>query len=71
MNLAWIRDTEDISDDDKGTILHEFGHTLGQGTGAHVLGQVCLGHEHQSHGFGGTITLKETREVLFLGHHTA
>ena len=59
MNLAWIRDTEDISDEDKGTILHEFGHTLGQGIDARVLGQVCLGHKHQSHGFGGTITLKE------------
>jgi hypothetical protein len=59
MNLAWIRDTEDISDDDKGIILQEFGHTLGQGTDARVLGQVCLGHEHQSHSFGGTITLKK------------
>jgi hypothetical protein len=29
MNLGWITDYEGISDDERGVILHEFGHCLG------------------------------------------
>ncbi|KAI0267595.1 hypothetical protein BGY98DRAFT_1190947 [Russula aff. rugulosa BPL654] len=46
MNLAWIDDTEDICEIDKGIILHEFGHALG------------LRHEHQSPKRGGILDLK-------------
>jgi len=49
MNLGWIEDTEDISEVDRGVVLHEFGHALG------------LGHEHQSPSRGGVLTLKAAR----------
>jgi hypothetical protein len=29
MNLGWIADTNVISDDERGVVLHEFGHVLG------------------------------------------
>jgi hypothetical protein len=49
MNLGWIGSSSTtITADEKGVILHEFGHTLG------------LMHEHQSPVRGGTITLKES-----------
>ncbi|KAF7344143.1 ZnMc domain-containing protein [Mycena venus] len=47
MNLGWVVDNTTISDDDRGVILHEFGHALG------------LLHEHQSPARNGTITLDE------------
>ncbi|KAG5650772.1 hypothetical protein H0H81_011097 [Sphagnurus paluster] len=50
MNLGWIADSATLSADDRGTILHEWGHALG------------LMHEHQSPARGGTLTLK-TDEV--------
>ena len=50
MNLAWISKAEtNITDTERGVILHEFGHTLG------------LGHEHQSPDRSGKITLKDGR----------
>ncbi|KAG6844314.1 hypothetical protein H0H87_007843 [Tephrocybe sp. NHM501043] len=48
MNLGWIEDSPTISDNDRGTILHEWGHALG------------LMHEHQSPARGGKITLNPT-----------
>ncbi|KAF8068874.1 hypothetical protein FPV67DRAFT_1761161 [Lyophyllum atratum] len=48
MNLGWIDDSPNISTEDRGTILHEWGHALG------------LLHEHQSLARGGTLTLNET-----------
>ena len=49
MNLGWIGSSSTtITADEKGVILHEFGHTLG------------LMHEHQSPVRGGTITLKDS-----------
>ena len=50
MNLSCVEDTDDISDFEKGIVLHEFGHTLG------------LGREHQSPTRGGKIALKEEGE---------
>ncbi|KAF8068936.1 hypothetical protein FPV67DRAFT_1761456, partial [Lyophyllum atratum] len=50
MNLGWIEDLPTVSETDKGTILHEWGHALG------------LMHEHQSPARGGTLTLN-TAEV--------
>ena len=48
MNLGWIDDkSSTLSDSDKGTILHEFGHVLG------------LMHEHQSPARAGGLTLDE------------
>ena len=56
MNLGWIGSSSTtITADEKGVILHEFGHTLG------------LMHEHQSPVRGGTITLKEPG-TLFIWH---
>ncbi|KAJ7851510.1 hypothetical protein B0H14DRAFT_2355253, partial [Mycena olivaceomarginata] len=46
MNLGMV-DTTTVSDDDRGSILHEFGHALG------------LLHEHQSLARNGNITLDE------------
>ena len=54
MNLGWIGSSSTtITADEKGVILHEFGHTLG------------LMHEHQSPVRGGTVTLKESG-MLFI-----
>ncbi|TCD66804.1 hypothetical protein EIP91_000940 [Steccherinum ochraceum] len=50
MNFGWVRGTTSVLDnEEKGTILHEFGHALG------------LLHEHQSPARGGTLTLNEAR----------
>ncbi|KAG5635238.1 hypothetical protein H0H81_011954 [Sphagnurus paluster] len=46
MNLGWIDDSPIVSADNRGTILHEWGHALG------------MMHEHQSPARGGTLTLK-------------
>lgn len=55
MNLGWIDDkSSTLSDTDKGTILHEFGHVLG------------LMHEHQSPARSGGLTLDEDGEMTFL-----
>ena len=54
MNLGWISGESDvISDEERGVILHEFGHTLG------------LLHEHQSPLRGDKITLKEEGSSFF------
>ena len=54
MNLGWIDDKSvALSNADKGTILHEFGHALG------------LVHEHQSPARAGTLTLDEDGERFF------
>ncbi|KAJ7907565.1 hypothetical protein B0H13DRAFT_2501759 [Mycena leptocephala] len=47
MNLGWVADNTTVSDDDRGVILHEFGHALG------------LLHEHQSPARNGTLNLDE------------
>ncbi|KAJ7487013.1 hypothetical protein FB451DRAFT_1554137 [Mycena latifolia] len=47
MNLGWVEDSTTVSQDDRGVILHEFGHALG------------LLHEHQSPARGGTLHLDE------------
>ncbi|KAJ7114588.1 hypothetical protein C8R43DRAFT_1113155 [Mycena crocata] len=47
MNLGWVEDTATVSEDDRGVILHEFGHALG------------LLHEHQSPARAGTLHLDE------------
>ena len=57
MNLGWVSgDSAEISDEENGVILHEFGHTLG------------MLHEHQSPLRGDKITLKESgsSSCLFL-----
>ncbi|KIM38832.1 hypothetical protein M413DRAFT_29778 [Hebeloma cylindrosporum] len=54
MNLGWLDGNSDaISDDERGVILHEFGHALG------------LLHEHQSPLRGDKITLKENAVIDF------
>jgi len=54
MNLGWISGESDvISDEERGVILHEFGHTLG------------LLHEHQSPLSGDKIILKEEGSPFF------
>ena len=45
MNLGWILQGQANAKENKGVILHEFGHALG------------LDHEHQSPARGGKITL--------------
>lgn len=56
MNLGWIGAKSSlITAEERGVILHEFGHTLG------------LLHEHQHPEREGTITLREKREC-FLSH---
>ena len=55
MNLGWIDDTSiKIAANERGTILHEFGHALG------------LMHEHQSPARGGTLTLDEDGKLIHL-----
>ncbi|KAG5637671.1 hypothetical protein H0H81_003639 [Sphagnurus paluster] len=53
MNLGWIADSPTVSADDRGTILHEWGHALG------------LMHEHQSPARGGTLTLKTDKVYTY------
>jgi hypothetical protein len=48
MNLGGIWNTKQISANERGAILHEFGHALG------------LMHEHQSPARGGTLHLKKS-----------
>lgn len=51
MNLGWIDDkSANLDPNEKGTILHEFGHALG------------MMHEHQSPARGGKLTLDEDGE---------
>jgi len=52
MNLGWVEEGAEIVDEDRGVILHEFGHTLG------------LNHEHQSPARGGKLQLKEAGEFI-------
>ncbi|KAJ6541052.1 hypothetical protein DFH09DRAFT_1089612 [Mycena vulgaris] len=47
MNLGWVEDNTTVSENDRGVILHEFGHALG------------LLHEHQSPARAGTLHLDE------------
>ncbi|KAH8099645.1 hypothetical protein BXZ70DRAFT_240399 [Cristinia sonorae] len=48
MNFGWVKGTtSSVTNEEKGTILHEFGHALG------------LLHEHQSPARGGTLTLDQ------------
>ncbi|KAF8428067.1 hypothetical protein L210DRAFT_3488985 [Boletus edulis BED1] len=47
LNLGWLKDKEEADEDDRSTILHEFGHALG------------MMHEHQSPARGEYIHLKE------------
>jgi len=47
MNYGWVSESREITEEDKGVILHEFGHTMG------------LLHEHQSSRRGEKITLDE------------
>jgi len=47
MNYGWVSKSREITEKDKGVILHEFGHTMG------------LLHEHQSSRRGEKITLDE------------
>ncbi|KAG6374203.1 hypothetical protein JVT61DRAFT_4857 [Boletus reticuloceps] len=47
LNLGWLKNEEKVDEDDRSTILHEFGHALG------------MMHEHQSPARGGYIHLKE------------
>jgi hypothetical protein len=51
MNLGWITDTNTVTKEDRGIILHQFGHALG------------LMHEHMRPARSGAIRLKEN-EVL-------
>ncbi|KAG5634022.1 hypothetical protein H0H81_003859 [Sphagnurus paluster] len=53
MNLGWLADSADVSDNDRGTILHEWGHALG------------MMHEHQSPARGDKITLKPNLVYLY------
>ncbi|KAJ7445919.1 hypothetical protein FB451DRAFT_1568024 [Mycena latifolia] len=56
MNFGWIEDTADVSEEERGVILHEFGHVLG------------LLHEHQSPARGGTLTLDENAVYGYYGY---
>ncbi|KAF8124349.1 hypothetical protein EV363DRAFT_1354250 [Boletus edulis] len=47
LNLGWLKDKDEADEDDRSTILHEFGHALG------------MMHEHQSPARGEYIHLKE------------
>ena len=52
MNLGWVLEGAENADENRGTILHEFGHVLG------------LNHEHQSPARGGKLHLKEDGKPL-------
>ncbi|CAK5268975.1 unnamed protein product [Mycena citricolor] len=45
LNLGWVSDSAQTTQEERGLILHEFGHVLG------------LMHEHQSPAHGGAVTL--------------
>ncbi|CAK5270010.1 unnamed protein product [Mycena citricolor] len=45
LNLGWVSDSAQATQEERGLILHEFGHVLG------------LMHEHQSPAHGGAVTL--------------
>ncbi|KAJ7853780.1 hypothetical protein B0H14DRAFT_2580176 [Mycena olivaceomarginata] len=53
MNLGWVTDTTTVSDDDRGSILHEFRQALG------LLHDSSRSSLHQSPARNGTITLDE------------
>lgn len=53
MNFGMLEDFDPPTEDDAGTILHEFGHALG------------MLHEHQSPARGGTITLNVLETLRF------
>ncbi|KAF7299403.1 ZnMc domain-containing protein [Mycena indigotica] len=53
MNIGWLDDTPEITDSDRGLVLHLFGHCLG------------LFHEHQSPAQGGSVKLKEEEVYAF------
>ncbi|KAF7300633.1 ZnMc domain-containing protein [Mycena chlorophos] len=55
MNLGWVTTTPAIPDDERGTILHEFGHVLG------------MMHEHQSPARGKKLTLDEGAVYSYYG----
>jgi len=58
MNLGWLNgDTDTLSNDEHGVIMHEFGHVIG------------LLHEHQSPLRGDKITLKEAGSYYYLSRH--
>ncbi|KAJ7069144.1 hypothetical protein C8F01DRAFT_977064, partial [Mycena amicta] len=54
MNFGWVKDTKAIAEEERGVILHEFGHVLG------LL--------HQSPARGGTITLDEEAVYGYYGY---
>ncbi|KAJ7174814.1 hypothetical protein C8R46DRAFT_1252910 [Mycena filopes] len=56
MNFGWIEDDTVISDQDRGVILHEFGHVLG------------LLHEHQGAAREGAIQLDEKAAYSYYNH---
>ena len=60
MNLGWLDgNSNTISDDEHGVILHEFGHVIG------------LLHEHQSPLRGDKIILKEDGSYYYLLRHSS
>ncbi|RXW14657.1 hypothetical protein EST38_g11205 [Candolleomyces aberdarensis] len=53
MNFGWVRTQADIDEDDRGVILHEFGHAIG------------YLHEHQSPRRAEKLTLKEKAVIEY------
>lgn len=54
LNLGWIKEGAEFTNENRGVTLHEFGHALG------------LLHEHQSPARGGKLTLKDAGKLEFL-----